>query len=247
MPEEERLDKLLLKQGFASSRQRATDLVKNGSVLVHSKVVRKPGQKYPENTIIEVTEGEMPWVSRGALKLEAALDHWAVDPADKICLDIGASTGGFTEILLKRGASQVIAVDTGHNQLADTLKSDPRVKNLECTDIRGLSSDQIPAIDLIVIDVSFISLELIFPSLTSFMHNKIELITLIKPQFEVGREKVGKRGIVKDPELHRFTVKKVKNIATSCRWQWQGSINSPISGGNGNAEFLAYLQADKNK
>lgn len=243
--EEVRLDKLLMQRGFASSRQRAVELIKNGSVVVDSKVIKKPGQKFPEEATLDLRAAEMPWVSRGAVKLEAALDHWQIDPSGLTCLDVGASTGGFTELLLDRGAKKIYAVDTGSDQLAEKLRQDERVVNLEKTDIRFLKSIEISGVDLIVIDVSFISLELIFPALKLFCENHPDILCLVKPQFEVGRENVGKRGIVKNPQLHVKTIEKVKQLALDQNWQWQGHINSPISGGDGNVEFLGMIRTIK--
>ncbi|MFZ6050533.1 TlyA family RNA methyltransferase [Halocola ammonii] len=240
--EEVRLDKLLMQRGFASSRQRAVELIKDGSVLVNSKSITKPGQKFPKEISIDLTASEIPWVSRGALKLEAALDHWQIDPFGLTCLDVGASTGGFTELLLDRGAKKVYAVDTGSEQLAPELRNDPRVASFENTDIRNLSHEDFTSIDLIVIDVSFISLELIFPALVSFCNNHPKIIALIKPQFEVGRENVGKRGVVRDEGLRHLAVEKVKKMAEGHGWQWVDSIKSPITGGEGNVEFLGSIR-----
>jgi len=242
--EEVRLDKLLMQRGFASSRQRAVELIKNGSVIADSKVITRPGVKLPEEVSIEVTDTEMPWVSRAALKLEAALDKWKINPENKVCIDVGASTGGFTELLLDRGAKKIFAVDTGKNQLVEKLKSDERVVNLENTDIRKVNASDLPDIDLIVVDVSFISLKLIFPALLPFLENNPDIVCLIKPQFEVGKENVGKRGIVKSPQMHSQAVENVLGMVAEQGWTWCNLIKSPIKGGEGNVEFLAHLKTE---
>jgi 23S rRNA (cytidine1920-2'-O)/16S rRNA (cytidine1409-2'-O)-methyltransferase len=236
-----RADQLLVARGLFESRAKAQAAIEAGNVFVAGEVVRKVSQMIAEDAEIAATPAH-PYVSRGALKLEAALDHFKVDPRGKICLDVGASTGGFTELLLTRGAEKVYAVDTGTGQLHPRLKSDPRVVSLEQTDIRKLDEAAIPdAARLIVIDVSFISLELVLPQALAFAAPHAELIVLIKPQFEAGREHV-KKGIVRDAEVHMAVCQRVELLVGRQGWRLRGTIPSPIQGGDGNAEFLLYAE-----
>jgi 23S rRNA (cytidine1920-2'-O)/16S rRNA (cytidine1409-2'-O)-methyltransferase len=236
-----RADQLLVARGLFESRAKAQAAIEAGNVTADGKVVRKVSERIAEDAAIAAAPAH-PYVSRGALKLEAALDRFRIDPKDKICLDVGASTGGFTEVLLARGASRVYAVDTGTGQLHEKIRRDPRVVSLERTDIRRLDDAAIPDdARLIVIDVSFISLELVLPQALKFAAPHAELIALIKPQFEAGREHV-KKGIVRDPEVHMAVCQRIELLVGRQGWRLRGTIPSPIPGGDGNAEFLLYAE-----
>ncbi len=236
-----RADQLLVARGFFESRAKAQAAIEAGNVTADGKLVRKASVQIAEDAEIAATPAH-PYVSRGALKLEAALDRFRIDPKDKICLDVGASTGGFTEVLLARGASRVYAVDTGTGQLHKKIRCDPRVVSLERTDIRRLDDAAIrDDAQLIVIDVSFISLELVLPQALNFAAPHAELIALIKPQFEAGREHV-KKGIVRDPEVHMAVCQRIELLVGRQGWRLRGTIPCPIPGGDGNAEFLLYAE-----
>jgi 23S rRNA (cytidine1920-2'-O)/16S rRNA (cytidine1409-2'-O)-methyltransferase len=236
-----RADQLLVLRGLFESRAKAQAAIEAGKVAADGKLVGKPSQLIAEDATLDATPAH-PYVSRGALKLEAALDHFNVNPQDKICLDVGASTGGFTELLLSRGATKVYAVDTGTDQLHPRIKNDPRVVSLEQTDIRKLDEAAIPDdVRLIVIDVSFISLELVLPQALAFAAPHAELIALIKPQFEAGREHV-KKGIVRDAGVHDAVCQRVELLVGRQGWRLRGTIPSPIQGGDGNTEFLLYAE-----
>jgi 23S rRNA (cytidine1920-2'-O)/16S rRNA (cytidine1409-2'-O)-methyltransferase len=236
-----RADQLLVVRGLFESRAKAQAAIEAGNVTANGQAVRKASQLIAEDAEIAATPAH-PYVSRGALKLEAALDHFRIDPRGKICLDVGASTGGFTELLLARGAAKVYAVDTGTAQLHPRIKADPRVVSLEQSDIRKLDEAAVPEdARLIVIDVSFISLELVLPQALNFAAPHAELIVLIKPQFEAGREHV-KKGIVRDPEVHMAVCQRVELLVGRQGWRLRGTIPSPIPGGDGNTEFLLYAE-----
>lgn len=235
----ERLDKLLLARGLASSRERAQALILAGEVVAGERLADKPGTLYPVEIPLRLKGEELPWVSRGALKLLPALDAWGIDPSGLICLDVGASTGGFTEVLLSRGAVKVYAVDVGHGQLAWKLVQDPRVVNLERNNIRHLEPERIPEpVGLLTMDVSFISLELALPPAVAFLAPAGVGVVLVKPQFEVGREKVGKGGVVREPELHQQAIERARGVASVLGLTELGVIPSPILGPKGNREFL---------
>lgn len=236
-----RADQLLVARGLFESRAKAQAAIDAGNVSADGEIVRKVSQLIAEDAQVEATPAH-PYVSRGALKLEAALDHFKIDPKGKTCLDVGASTGGFTEVLLSRGAAKIYAVDTGTAQLHPRIKSDPRVISFEQTDIRKLEDAAIPDnARLIVIDVSFISLELVIPKALQFAAPHAELIALIKPQFEAGREHL-KKGIVRDPGVHMAVCQRVELLVGRQGWRLRGTIPSPILGGDGNAEFLLYAE-----
>jgi len=236
-----RADQLLVARGLFESRAKAQAAIEAGNVSVDGKLIRKVSEQVGEDAGISATPAH-PYVSRGALKLEAALDHFKIDPKGKICLDVGASTGGFTEVMLARGAVKVYAVDTGTDQLHPRIKSDPRVVSLEQTDIRKLEDAEIPDhARLIAIDVSFISLEHVIPKALQFAAPHAELVALIKPQFEAGREHV-KKGIVRDAEVHMAVCQRVELLVGRQGWRLRGTIPSPILGGDGNAEFLLYAE-----
>ncbi|MEJ5367665.1 MAG: TlyA family RNA methyltransferase [Bryobacteraceae bacterium] len=234
-----RIDLLLLERALAPSREKARALLLAGAVRVAGQTVDKPGALVDESAPIEVVE-PFPWVSRGALKLIAALDHWQIDPAGRVCLDVGASTGGFTEVLLSRGAARVHAVDTGRGQLHYRLRNDPRVVLHEGVNARFLTRDMLgEPVQLATCDVSFISATLVLPPLVQALAPPREFVILVKPQFEAGREHVGKGGIVRDPEVHAAAVERVRQCAHSLGFSTD-AIESPITGAEGNKEFLLY-------
>jgi 23S rRNA (cytidine1920-2'-O)/16S rRNA (cytidine1409-2'-O)-methyltransferase len=242
-----RLDKLLVDRGI-SSRERAQALILAGKVLVDGQKIEKAGASVENDAEIRLLGEDLKYVSRGGLKLEKALDHWKVDVAGKNCLDVGASTGGFTDCLLQRGAVRVIAVDTGYGQMDFRLRQDARVRLLEKTNARYLTHEDIDeSVDLAVMDVSFISATLVLPAVvaSAFAESKDSksLIVLVKPQFEVGRELVGKGGIVKDEEAQLGAVAKVRQAVVNLGFTKTDVIDSPILGAEGNREFLLYARA----
>ena len=235
-----RLDQALVERGLVETRAKAQALVLAGKVFSGEKRLDKPGTQITADMAIEVRGQPHPYVSRGGLKLERALDAFAIDPAGKVALDVGASTGGFTDVLLQRGAAKVYAVDVGHGQLAWKLRSDPRVVVLERTNIRAITGEQIAdAVDLIVCDVSFIGLEKALPAALALAAPGAFLATLIKPQFEVGRGQVGKGGIVRDAALHEEVCARIAAwVDAQPGWRVLGVVDSPIEGADGNREFL---------
>ena len=237
-----RIDRLLVERGHADSRQKAQALILAGKVLVDEQKIEKCGTLVNEESQLRLLGGLLRYVSRAGLKLEAAIDHFGVDPKGKICLDIGASTGGFTDCLLQRGASRVIAVDAGTNQLDWKLRQDPRVTVMEQTNARYLGFDQVGTlVELVTMDVSFISSTLILPVLPPLLEENADLLVLVKPQFEVGLGQVGKGGIVRDPLKHRQVVEDLTAFSESRGWKVEGCIPSPVLGQKGNQEFLIYL------
>lgn len=240
---EERLDKLLIQRNLVSTRTRAEQIIREVGVKVDGKLITKTGKKFPVDCQIEMMAEEIPWVSRGALKLLEAIDKWQPEMNDKIFMDIGASTGGFTEVLLKNGAKKVFCVDVGRNQLHERIKEDERAINLERTHVRELTPKLITElVDGCVIDVSFISLASIFPFIHQFIKPNGYVIALVKPQFEVGKKNVGKGGIVKDKKLYIEVINKIKTNAEDNHLEYIEHISSPILGGDGNHEFLMYLK-----
>ena len=240
---EERLDKLLLQRGLVSSRVRAEQIIRETGVKVNGKLVNKTGKKVPADAVIEMIAEEIPWVSRGALKLIEAIEKWNREIKEGVFLDIGASTGGFTEVLLSNTASKVFCVDVGKDQLHPRLKEDPRVINLEKTHVRELTTRLITEpIDGCVIDVSFISLEKIFPFIHSFLKDGAWVIALVKPQFEVGRENLAKGGVVKNKALFPQVIEQIKDYGKMNSLIYLDHIDSPILGGDGNQEFLMLLR-----
>jgi 23S rRNA (cytidine1920-2'-O)/16S rRNA (cytidine1409-2'-O)-methyltransferase len=242
-----RLDKLLLERGLVTTRQRAQSLILAGKILVDGQKVEKAGAAVNGDADLRLLGGNLKYVSRGGLKLEKALDHWRIDVASQICLDVGASTGGFTDCLLQRGAARVIAIDTGYGQIDFALRQDPRVRLLEKTNARYLSREQIgEAVDFVVMDVSFISATLVLPAVVAavFADDPAtpanRLVVLVKPQFEVGHEHVGKGGIVRDAALQAATVEKVRLVLRNLGFGHTDSIESPILGTEGNREFLLH-------
>src|SRR5436305_3819692 len=242
----ERIDKLLVARGLAPSRTRAQALVMAGVVLVGEQRVEKPSETFPPDAAIRVRGADDPaarYVGRGGLKLEAALRAFQLDVRESVCLDVGASTGGFTDCLLQHGARQVVAIDVGHNQLDYRLRSDPRVAAREGVNARYLRpADFAAPFDLIVLDVSFISATKILPALVALLNKRGRIIVLIKPQFEVGRGEVGKGGIVTDPAERARVVEAVNSAALDLGLKVSGVIESPIRGADGNREFLALYE-----
>lgn len=240
----ERLDKLLVARGLVESRERARALILAGQVLVDDQPATKPGRQVAVDACIRIRE-RLPYVSRGGLKLQAALDAFDLDPAGLVAADVGASTGGFTDCLLQRGAAHVYAIDVGYGQLAWKLRQDRRVTVLERTNIRYLKALPDGArVDLAVVDVSFISLELVLPAVARLLRPGGQVIALIKPQFEAGREQVGKGGVVRDPTVHRQVLARLLGWAVEQGWAVRGLIRSPITGPKGNVEFLCWLTRD---
>jgi 23S rRNA (cytidine1920-2'-O)/16S rRNA (cytidine1409-2'-O)-methyltransferase len=244
MTDRKRADQLLVERGLFESRTRAQAAIAAGLVTADGIVLRKPSEAVAVNAMIEAAP-EHPWVSRGGLKLVVALDHFGFDPAGRLCLDVGASTGGFTEVLLARGARRVYAVDVGHGQLHARLRQRPEVVSLEETDIRTLDPARLAEPpDFVVADVSFISLKLILPALDSLLRRPAHLIALIKPQFEAGRAEVGKGGVVRDPAVHQRVCDDTAEWVRSQAWTVIGVTPSPITGPEGNVEFLLGASKD---
>jgi len=244
MTDKRRLDALLVERGLAESRARAQALVLAGLVWSADRRLDKPGVALSADTPLELRGREHPWVSRGGVKLAHALDHFAIDPAGAVALDIGASTGGFTDVLLARGARRVYAVDVGHGQLAWKLRQDPRVLVLERRNARHLTRDDVPEPpDIIVCDASFISLTMVLPAALALAAPAAELVALIKPQFEVGKGRVGKGGVVRDPALHREVCERIAAwLLEQPGWEVMGLTESPIRGPDGNVEFLIHAR-----
>lgn len=238
----ERIDKILVERGLTSSRERARALVMAGMVVVNDHLVDKPGAAVPVEADIRLKGELLPFVSRGGLKLEKALDEFGLDVTGLAVMDVGASTGGFTDCLLQRGARLVFAVDVGYGQLAWKLRQDPRVVNLEKTNIRYLSAEKLPEVpDMAVVDASFISLEKILPAIVTLVKPGGAIVALIKPQFEVGRGEVGKGGVVRDSEQHRKVIGSIHAVAEGLGLYPRGVTESPILGPKGNREFLILL------
>ena len=238
-----RLDKYLVEKKYFSSRARAKEAIENSDVLVGGGIVTSPDKDISDDAEVEVKAG-FPWVSRGALKLIAALDAFMIDPAGETALDLGASTGGFTEVLLSRGATKVYAVDVGHGQLHPKLALDARVVNMEGRDVRGLTLSKFPTpFSLVVGDLSFISLRKVLPGLKSLVARGVRIVLLVKPQFEVGAGGT-KKGIVRDEERRKEALKTIMSEAEAEGFVVQGSFESPIVGGSGNVEYLLYLKTN---
>lgn len=238
-----RLDKLLVDRALVPSRERARALILAGKVVVGEHAVDKAGAQVAEDAPVRLKGEDIPYVSRGGLKLEKGLDHFAVDPAGRVAVDVGASTGGFTDCLLQRGATKVFAVDVGYGQLAWSLREDPRVVNLERTNIRELTAEHLgERPSLAVIDASFISLDKVLPPTLALLAPGAEILALIKPQFEVGKGQVGKGGVVRDAEQHAAVVERIRTLAESLGCLVLGVTESPILGPKGNREFLIHLR-----
>lgn len=242
----ERIDVLLVKKGFFKSREKAKRVVMEGVVYVEEERIDKPGQKVDINSSITVKGDPIPYVSRGGLKLEKAIEKFNIDLQSKTAIDIGASTGGFTDCMLKKGAKKIYAIDVGYGQLDWKLRNDSRVVVMERTNIRYVGGEDIgEKADFISIDVSFISLELVLPVASSLLKDEGEVVALIKPQFEAGRKQVGKKGLVKDKEVHLEVLNKISKICNDNSMKIKGLTYSPITGATGNIEFLAHIVNDK--
>jgi len=242
-----RIDVLLAERNLVASRERARAMILAGRVLVNEQKVDKPGTAVPPDAEVRLLGEDMPYVSRGGLKLQAALDHWNIGVNGRSCLDVGASTGGFTDCLLQSGAAHVTAVDTGFGQIAMKLRSDERVRLVERTNARFLapnafSEPGMPELTFLVMDVSFISATLLLAPVFAAAPALREAVILVKPQFEAGRGNVGKGGIVRDPEVHKLAIGKVAGAIEELGWQVVETIPSPITGAEGNVEFLLYAR-----
>ena len=239
----ERLDKLLVDKGFVQSPERAKTIILAGKVMVGDQMIDKAGTFVERDSRIRVMGRDHPYVSRGGLKLEEALREFQLDPRGKVAMDIGASTGGFTDCLLQKGVEKVYAVDVGYGQLAWKLRQDPRVVNLERKNIRYLKPQEIgEKVDLVVIDTSFISVEKFLPNLIPMVREGGEIVALLKPQFEVGKGEVGKGGVVRDKRKHREVLDRISRFSESIGLQVRGTVESPLPGPKGNREFFIYLQ-----
>jgi 23S rRNA (cytidine1920-2'-O)/16S rRNA (cytidine1409-2'-O)-methyltransferase len=241
----ERLDNLLVDRGLVSSRERAKALIAAGKVLVDQQKVDKPGATVRVEAELQLT-AQLPYVSRGGQKLEGALGAFGIDPGGMVVMDVGASTGGFTDCILQRGAKKVYAVDVGYGQLAWKLRNDPKVVNLERTNIRYLKRGAVEeeGVDLILIDTSFISIEKFLAHLLEFLKEGGGVLGLIKPQFEVGKGEVGKGGVVKDPVLHQKTIDRISAFSRELGLRVLGVVESPLLGPKGNKEFFVYLSRE---
>ena len=238
-----RLDQYLCQNGLVQSRERAKALIMSGIVFVNEQKVDKAGEMIAPDAKVEVRGHDIGYVSRGGLKLEKAMQVFPMRPDGKVCMDIGASTGGFTDCMLQNGAVKVYAVDVGYGQLAWSLRNDPRVISMERTNVRYITAEQIPEpLDLAVMDLSFISVKLILPAVRPLLKDDAAVVCLIKPQFEAGREKVGKKGVVRDPATHREVLKMSEGYAMANHFTPAGLDFSPIKGPEGNIEYLMYVQ-----
>jgi 23S rRNA (cytidine1920-2'-O)/16S rRNA (cytidine1409-2'-O)-methyltransferase len=246
VPEKRRADQLLVEQGLAESRAKAQALILAGQVFGQGKRVDKPGTALPAETQLTLAGRDHSWVSRGGLKLIHALDHFAIDVSGLVGLDVGASTGGFTDVLLARGAARVYAVDVGHGQLAWKLRQDPRVVVHEGVNARYLSRAEIPEpIDMVTCDASFIGLETVLPAPLALTAERAQLVALVKPQFEAGPRQVGKGGVVRDPTVHEAVCARIAAwLEQQPGWRVLGIAESPITGPAGNREFLLYGRRD---
>ena len=238
-----RLDVLLVERGYAETRTKAQAIIMSGLVYVTGQKADKPGISYEESVEIEVRSGACPYVSRGGLKLEKAFRDFGVDPTGYVCSDSGASTGGFTDCLLQQGAKKVFAIDVGYGQLDWKIRSDPRVVVMERTNVRYVTPEQLgEPLDLSVVDVSFISLRIVLPVIKTFLkENAGQVLCLIKPQFEAGKEKVGKKGVVRDPSVHKEVLDDFVALTKEIDFKILGLTFSPVKGPEGNIEFLAHL------
>ena len=238
-----RLDMLLVELGLAPSRERARALILAGQVRVNGQPAGKAGESVPSDAQVTLSQPDHPYVGRGGVKLSHALDVFGIAVDGRQALDIGASTGGFTDVLLRRGAARVIALDVGHGQIDWTLRNDPRIVVLEGVNARTLTRDQIPfPVDLVTIDVSFISLRHILPVVPPLLNPNAAVVVLVKPQFEVGRREVGKGGIVKDPAIQQRVVDEVVAAASAVGLECVATVESPITGTSGNREFFVHLR-----
>jgi 23S rRNA (cytidine1920-2'-O)/16S rRNA (cytidine1409-2'-O)-methyltransferase len=240
-----RLDVTLVERGLVATRERARAVILAGQVTVNGQVVSKAGAPVADDAQVALTVPDHPYVGRGGIKLAHALDAFAVAVAGRRALDVGASTGGFTDVLLQRGAADVIALDVGHGQLDWKLRSDARVLVREGVNARALTAADVPhAVDIVTIDVAFISLRHIFPALLSFLAPRADIVALVKPQFEAGREEVGRGGVVTDPAVHEAVVERVTGEAAGVGLRRENMTPSPITGASGNREFFLHLRYD---
>ncbi len=238
-----RLDQLVFDLGYTDSRERAKTTIMSGHVFVNGQRADKPGMPVAPDAAVEVRGDALPFVSRGGFKLDKALKVFPVDPRGKVCIDCGASTGGFTDVLLQHGAARVYAVDVGYGQLAWKLRNDERVINLERTNLRYVTEEQIPEpADLAVMDVSFISIKLVLPAVKRLLKPDADLICLIKPQFEAGREEVGKKGVVRDERVHKEVVNGILQFAPTVGLSVMGLDFSPVKGPEGNIEYICHMK-----
>lgn len=238
-----RLDQLVFDLGLTESRERAKTTIMSGVVFVNGQRADKPGMAVSPDAKIELRGETLPFVSRGGYKLDKALRVFPVDPAGKVCIDCGASTGGFTDVLLQHGAAKVYSVDVGYGQLAWKLRNDERVVNLERTNLRYVTSEQIPEVlDLAVMDVSFISIKLVLPAVKALLKDGADIICLIKPQFEAGRDEVGKKGVVRDVRVHEQVVQSILDFAPGIGLSVCGLDYSPIKGPEGNIEYICHMK-----
>lgn len=246
MKNKKRLDVLLVERGYAETRTKAQAIIMSGLVYVSGQKADKPGMSFDENSDLEVRGATCPYVSRGGLKLEKALRDFGVNPTGYVCSDSGASTGGFTDCLLQQGASKVFAIDVGYGQLDWKIRSDPRVVVMERTNVRYVTPEQLgEPLDLSVVDVSFISLRIVLPVIKTFLKkNSGQVLCLIKPQFEAGKEKVGKKGVVRDPSVHKEVLDDFIALTKEIDFKILGLTFSPVKGPEGNIEFLAHLSLD---
>ena len=243
-----RLDQLVFEKGLTESRERAKTSVMAGLVYVNGQKETKPGTAVAEDAAVELRGSTLPYVSRGGLKLEKALRVFPVNPVGLVCLDCGASTGGFTDVLLQNGAAKVYAVDVGYGQLAWSLRGDSRVECMERTNIRYVTHEQIPEeIDLAVADLSFISLRLVLEPVRQLLKPNGDLICLVKPQFEAGKENVGKKGVVRDPQIHLEVLESFVQYSADAGFSLRGMDYSPIRGPEGNIEYLAWLRKSEER
>lgn len=242
-PDKTRLDKLLVERGLAATRERAQALILAGRVLVAEQKIDKPGHAVPADAPLRLLGDDLRYVSRGGRKLEAALAHWSIGLQGRFCLDVGASTGGFTDCMLQHGAARVLAIDTGYGQIAQTLRDDPRVTLMERTNARMINPGDLPSgISFLAMDVSFISATLVLPPVLAAisLSSAVRAVVLIKPQFEAGREHVGKGGIVRDPAAHQLAIDRVRACVADLGGASIEVIDSPITGAEGNREFLLH-------
>ena len=246
MKVKKRLDVLLTERGHADNRTKAQAIIMSGLVYVNGQKADKPGVSYEETVSVEVRTGGCPYVSRGGLKLEKALRDFGVNPKGYVCSDSGASTGGFTDCLLQQGASKVFAIDVGYGQLDWKIRSDPRVVVMERTNVRYVTPEDLgEPLDLSVIDVSFISLRIVLPVVKTFLKSTGQVLCLIKPQFEAGKDKVGKKGVVRDPAIHKEVLDSFVDLTKEIGFNILGLTFSPVKGPEGNIEFLAHLTVDE--
>jgi 23S rRNA (cytidine1920-2'-O)/16S rRNA (cytidine1409-2'-O)-methyltransferase len=244
-PAKTRLDLLLMERGLVSSRERARALILAGRVLVNEQKIDKPGISVAGDAAVRLLGEDLAYVSRGGIKLAAGLDHWQIDVSGRSCLDVGASTGGFTDCLLQRGAARVTAIDTGFGQIAMKLRNDERVRLRERTNARLLAPGALDGdrkLTFLTMDLSFISATLVIPPVLAAAPGLREAVVLVKPQFEAGREHVGKGGIVRDPAAHQLAIARVADCFRALAWRVVGTIPSPITGAEGNQEFLLYAR-----